>query len=252
MDLITDGIIFRQVKATGGRRMILLFTKKYGKISVGTSLSEKGKNRASLALRPFTFGSYQIYQGRNYYNLDRAETVKSFYGIGEDPDKYMSASYVLELTERVVPEEVPQPQIFQLLVTFMEELSERPKKPETLVLAYEVKLLRALGVLPAFHGCERCGAQEELTSFSIPDAGMLCRSCRKKIPPGQQDALIYDVNFGIVDIIQYFADKPLSGFRGIALEPQTAQQLQKILRDYFSYHLDVGELKSEQLLLGQY
>ncbi|MBQ1489803.1 MAG: DNA repair protein RecO, partial [Eubacterium sp.] len=129
MDLITDGIIFRQVKATGGRRMILLFTKKYGKISVGTSLSEKGKNRASLALRPFTFGSYQIYQGRNYYNLDRAETVKSFYGIGEDPDKYMSASYVLELTERVVPEEVPQPQIFQLLVTFMEELSERPKKP---------------------------------------------------------------------------------------------------------------------------
>ena len=50
----TEGFVLRQIKAAGGRRMIVVFSKKYGKISCGTSINEKGKNRSALALRPFT------------------------------------------------------------------------------------------------------------------------------------------------------------------------------------------------------
>lgn len=109
----TEGIIFRQVKATGGRRMILLFTKKYGKISAGSSLSEKGKGKTALAMRPFTYGVYELYKGREYYNLNNAEVRKSYFRIGDDLDKYMQASLVLELTEKMIPEEVPQPRAVQ-------------------------------------------------------------------------------------------------------------------------------------------
>ena len=41
----TEGIVLRQTKISGGRRMILIFTKQYGKISAGTSLNEKGKGK---------------------------------------------------------------------------------------------------------------------------------------------------------------------------------------------------------------
>ncbi len=41
----TEGIVLRQVKTSYGRRMILLFSKKYGKISAGTGLNERGKER---------------------------------------------------------------------------------------------------------------------------------------------------------------------------------------------------------------
>ena len=109
MTIETEGIIFRQTKMVQGRRMILLFTKKYGKISVGSNVGDKGRSRTALALRPFTFGNYQIYEGRNYYELDRADAVTSYYGIGEDLDRYAAAAYALELTEKVVPEGLPQP-----------------------------------------------------------------------------------------------------------------------------------------------
>ena len=122
MHIDSRGIIFRQVKTTDMRRMLLIFTEKCGKLSVGTSLPEKNQKHASLALRPFTCGNYSIYKGRNYYNLDRVETLKSFYGIGEDLDKYMAASLALELTEKIVPEEVPQPRIFALLLDFLNEM----------------------------------------------------------------------------------------------------------------------------------
>ena len=102
----TEGIVFRQIKAAGGRRMMLLFTKKYGKISAGSSLSEKGRGKAALALRPFTYGNYELYKGREYYNLNSGEVIRSFFKIGEDLDKYMEASFVLELTEKMIPEDL--------------------------------------------------------------------------------------------------------------------------------------------------
>ena len=108
MYIDSQGIVLRQIKTQESRTMLLVFTEKYGKLSVGTNLTNRGKNKSSLALKPFTFGMYHIFKGRNYYNLDRAETLQSFYGIGEDIDKYMAASYVLELTEKVIPEEIPQ------------------------------------------------------------------------------------------------------------------------------------------------
>ena len=128
-------------------------------------------------MRPFTCGNYSIYKGRNYYNLDRVETLKSFYGIGEDLDKYMAASLALELTEKIVPEEVPQPRIFVLLLDFLNEIELRKQKYTTLLLAFETKLLFALGTFPRLDSCASCGSKERPEFFSVPDGGVICRRC---------------------------------------------------------------------------
>ena len=44
----TDAIVLRQVKTVNGRRMLLLFSQKYGKISVGSNLTESGKIKTAL------------------------------------------------------------------------------------------------------------------------------------------------------------------------------------------------------------
>ena len=64
MYINSEGIILRQVKAASGRRMLLVFTKKYGKISAGSDISEKGRGKAALALRPFTYGQYEFFKNR--------------------------------------------------------------------------------------------------------------------------------------------------------------------------------------------
>ncbi len=45
--------------------MILLFTKKYGKISAGSNINEKGRTKSALAMRPFTYGTYELYKTGN-------------------------------------------------------------------------------------------------------------------------------------------------------------------------------------------
>ncbi len=258
MTLETEGIIFRQTKMVQGRRMILLFTRKYGKISVGSNVGDKGRSRTALALRPFTFGNYQIYEGRNYYELDRADAVTSYYGIGEDLDRYAAAAYALELTEKVVPEGLPQPQVFDLLISFLEELEQRKQKYETLLLAYEVKLLDVLGIFPVLDTCVRCGKTSFVpAAFSIKDGGVICGDCAGNVKSGEsnvnfasndEEALIFPVSTDIINVVKYYARNPMQKFAGIALSDGIAERLQRLIRAYMSFHFDIGELKSEELL----
>ncbi|MDO4833531.1 MAG: DNA repair protein RecO [Bacillota bacterium] len=238
----TEGIVLKETKTVYNRRMIHLFTKDYGKISAGTSLGERGKTKSALALQHFTFGRYVIHEGRNSYNIDSAEVLRSFYGIGENVDKYFNGSYVLEFTGRVLEENIPMPAVFDLLVEFFELLESREKGFGTLVLAYQTKLFGHLGVMPFLDRCSICGRPVTEPMFSIKDGGIVCRGCAR------DEALIYPVGFDIIDTFRYFISNPLKKLENIALKGETGRFMQQMIREYAAYHLDASNIKSESMV----
>ncbi len=228
--------------------MLLLFSKKYGKISAGTSLSEKGKSKSSLALRPFTYGRYELFKNRDTYHINGSEVIKSWYGIGEDVEKYMHCSYVLEFTEKLLQEEAPAPGIFSLILDFFDIMEKRTKKFSSLTLAYQIKVLQEAGSMPQAGRCVLCGKKEEPALFSVKEGGVICRKCAVKFSADQNDSLIYPVNFDIVNILRYMLDNPLKSFENLALDDEIQKRLGRIIKSYIAYHLDIGELKSESFL----
>ena len=127
MYIDTEGIVLRQTQTVNGRRMITVFTDRYGKLSCGTSVNEGGKNKTALALRPFCRGRYNIYKSRDNYSINNAEAVQSYFEIGEDVDKYLASSYVLELTDKLLPEEEVSEQFYSLLYSYLEAVRGRKK-----------------------------------------------------------------------------------------------------------------------------
>ena len=244
----TEGIVLRQVKISYNRKMILLFSKKFGKISAGTGISEKGRGRNALAIKPFTYGRYELFRSGSSSNINSAETIRSYYGIGEDVDKYMNGAYVLEFTERVLTEEVPAPGIFSLLLDFLDILEKRERGIGTLVLAYQTKVFRYAGVAPQLDRCVVCGEKKPAEKFDVRNGGIVCADCWQNIRNSRGDALIYDAGFGIVDILKYFAANSLNDLKNLALKEDTGRLLQKIIREYAAYHLDASDLKSEKLV----
>ena len=248
----TEGIVLRETKTAYNRRMLLLFTREYGVISAGTSLGERGKSKSSLALQHFTFGRYALHQGRNSINIDGAEVVRSFYGIGENVDKYFNGAYVLEFTSKVLHPGVPMPAVFDMLLEFFDLLERREKGFGTLVLAYQTKLLQSMGVPPVLDRCAVCG-EPAGQWFSIEDGGLICDSCRGKILAEEGEnsargALIYPVSFDIINALKYFNDNPLKKLENIALSEDTGKALQRIVREYAAYHLDASNIKSETMI----
>ena len=68
----TEGIVLRQIKISYGRRMVHLFTRAYGKISAGSNIADRGRSKTALAVRPFTYGRYELFKGRDSYNINSA------------------------------------------------------------------------------------------------------------------------------------------------------------------------------------
>lgn len=247
----TEGMVIRQIKATSGRRMVLLFSKAYGKISVGTSLNEKRlRSRSSLLIRPFTYGTYELFRGRNSYDLNGGEVIRSFYEMAASLDKFVEASFVLELTDKALPEELPQPGLFRLLIDFFRCLEKAaPAGIQTLVICYMVQLLDQMGIFPNLEGDPAGDAGSKKRYFSVADGCVLGEDQTKKqeesSAASQEKRLLYPISFDTIKVIRYFQKKPIDSFGKVALREEPARAIRTLLRDYMEYHLGIGPLKSE-------
>ena len=256
MIINTEGIVLRQRKIANNRRMIVIFTKQYGKLSAGTSINEKSRSKSALALRPFTYAEYDIFKGREAYSINSAQVSKSFYSIGEDIDRFMTASVFIEYLDKVLAEGEPMPKLFDLSLEFLKSISQAGKSAETLLLAYIFKTLKMLGVAPELGGCVNCGkgldafsrdAGKSLApSFSVTSGGVICEECAEQ-EKTDANALIYKPSFSIIDVFVYFDSKPLRTFERIDLKPEVSKEVRAILAEYVDRYLGADVLRQNAL-----
>ena len=237
-----EGIVLRQRKIAGNRRMITIFSKEYGKLTAGTSLNERGKGRSALALRPFTHSEYEMFKARNSCNINSAQVKQSFFSIGEDIDRYMAASKLIEYVDSILEEGEPSARLFDMTIECLRCISESDSSAKTLLYAYVVKSLRILGVMPAIGGCVNCGRRDVLLPvFSIAAGGCMCRECSKAASPVDGASgparLIYEPSFDIVQVLDFFVKTPFRQFVKLNLKPEVSFELEKIVSEYVSYYL---------------
>lgn len=245
MIINAEGIVLRQRKIAGNRRMIVLFTKQYGKLSAGTSINERGRSKAALALRPFTYAEYDIFKGREAYSINSASVIHSYYSIGEDINRFMTAASFLEYLEKVLDEGVAMPALFNLSLDYLQSVSRTKGSADTLLYAFIVKSLRMLGVMPELKCCVNCGKELgeiiEPRMFSVSSGGIICEECAQIERQGG-NSLIYNPSFSIIDVFRYFESKPLATFEKVDLKPEDAKTVKDILSNYTEHYLDVNVL----------
>ena len=129
-------------------------------------------------------------------------------------------------------------------------LENRDKGIGTLVLAYQTKVFRYTGVMPQLERCAICGEEKPAFKFSVEEGGVICRDCFQAMENLGPHALIYDIKFGILDILKYFTVNPLKKLENIALKEDAGKLLQEIIREYAAYYLDVSDLKKRKAYIN--
>ena len=76
----------------------------------------------------------------------------------------------------------------------------------------------------------------------------VCKYATYDFASNDEEALIFPVSTDIINVVKYYARNPMQKFAGIALSDDIAESLQRLIRAYMSFHFDIGELKSEELL----
>ena len=223
-----EGIVIRQTKIVGGRRMILVFTREEGKISAGTHISEKSKGGAALAIRPFAYGHYTMSEkGSGTRSITAAETLDAHYALGEDSDRFAEASFALEFTDKILPDDAGAPAIFDLLKCFLAMLSGRKKDCRLLTISYLIKIMQELGVFPD---------EVSLTEGTASRTGGL---------------LLSGLNGDILNTIVFIAGQPLERMDALTLESEKEEAVFGVIKAFAHEHLELGNIKSERMLSGE-
>jgi len=234
----TEGIVLKQVKTGDDRRIITLFTEKLGKVSAASGTTNYFKSKSLGVLHPFTYGKYTLYKGRQIYNINYGNIIKNFYKIGESIEKYAYSSYVLEFTEKILPENQPDPYLFELLIDILEIIENRKKKYIPIIRAYEIKTLRHLGIMPQLNECVRCGKNETGINFSIEEGGLLCSECCCN------NTLIFNLNHSTIEVIRYIINNPIRKLEKLSIDDKVLDLLNMLMKRYLEYHLSLNDMKS--------
>lgn len=81
-------------------------------------------------------------------------------------------------------------------------------------------------------------------SFYIEGGGAICREC------AQDNGLIYKSDSDIIEKIVFISRHSIRDMEKIYLETDSLKKMNSLIRGYTKYHLDISDLKSEQIIKG--
>jgi DNA repair protein RecO (recombination protein O) len=177
--------------------------------------------------------------------LEAARLLSPFLGLRDSARRYALASYLLELMDRMAPEDGPRPdtrRIFAFTRAAFGLIAGIDPDRRLRVLV-ELRALDALGLRPELGRCVRCGrAPGPRAGFHIADGGAICERCA---PAGAVGVL--PVHLGTLRSLETGLACEIDHLARLHLDSRALGEAEHILFRFQRYHIGM-ELRSERFL----
>ena len=175
--LKVNGFILGETPYGDTSKIIKVFTKEYGLISMMAKGAMNVKSKLRSSTLKFTYGVFNI-----YYKEDKLSTLVSVDII--NPLKKIKSdillisylSYLSELTSQVLKQTKEYDQIYEDFINTVLKLEEG-LNPVVITNILEVKLLDYLGVGLNLTSCIMSGSKKDIVTLSSEKGGLICKKC---------------------------------------------------------------------------
>lgn len=140
--LTTEGLILRRSNFGEADRVLTVLTDRFGKISITARGVRKITSRRAGNVELLNLVKLHLFKGKNY-TLTEAESIETFQGIKNNLSLSTAAFHILELVDRLIPQDQINKVVFDLTVATLRILEENPR--QIFIRGFEVKLLSLLG-----------------------------------------------------------------------------------------------------------
>ncbi len=231
-------IVIRRIDFGETDKILALFSRERGKIPAIAKGARKSKSKLSGAVELLTFGKYELSLGRNLDIVTQADVKESFAGIRKDIRKAAGATYFLELTDHLLEEREPNPELFDLLLSSLYVL-QNGANSEVLARGFEVKAMDILGYRPQAVQCVLCGETAEggMVNFSPSAGGLVCGKCGR-LP---EDTI--EVSKAAMNAIIRFLNTEPPDWKKLRFVSDVGQQLRNLMRWFIHFRIE-REVKS--------
>ena len=219
----TEGIVVGETNYSESSKILQIFTKDYGLISVMSKGSRNIKSKLRGISNKLSYANYDIsYKENGISTLIDGSCVNTLRNIITDIEKITYLSYILDLTIQVYKHSSSK-EIYPILISIIKKLDEG-NDPDVLTFIYELKLLEFLGIKPNVDECSICGNTKNILTISVSDGGYICNDCYK-------GGKIYSSN--IIKLIRMFIYVDIDNISKIDLKDETKKELELFITEYY-------------------
>lgn len=222
--------MLRSIRYGEADRVLHLYTPEHGRLSAIAKGARRARSRFGARLEPFFHVSLLLHEGRGeLYTVTGVDTVHAHARLRDSAGALDAAARACDAVARLFETDDPHPEVFALLSNQLSIL-ERGKAMEgsAHALAFRLKLLLAVGILPQLGSCATCGEREHLTGFSAAAGGVVCTSCESSAFPLGEEAYAFLV--GAVG--RPLSDPPHASERAL-------HQAERAIRETAEHHAQV-------------
>lgn len=225
-NIVLTGIVLNAMPIGDYDKRITLLTKEKGKITAFARGARRPTSQLLAAATPFSFGEFELFEGRSTYNLAKAAISNYFRGLSKDPVKTCYGFYFLEVADYYTQENNDETEFLKLLYQTLRALSSDAFDSRLVRRIYELRVLLAEGEYPNVFSCQGCGAKEDLTWFSIKRNGVVCSQCAI----GKEDLALEE---SALYTMQYILSSDLGKLYTFAVSKEVLCKLEMIMERYF-------------------
>jgi len=174
-----EGVVLRTYRLGEADRIVVLCTRRHGKVRAVAKGVRKTKSKFGSRLEPTSHVALQLYEGRELDIVTQVDSIDHFRAIRDDLDRLTRASTMLEVVDQLSQEGGINPRLYQMLIGGLRALSDH--NGPLVVPAFFWKLLALEGYRPILDGCAECGRTDDLVAFDLESGGVLCADHRRGV-----------------------------------------------------------------------
>lgn len=181
-------ICIRAVDYSETSQVVTFFARASGKVSAIAKGSKRPKSAFDGAIEILSFGEivFSNSSREKLATLTEFQQRPGFTSLAGDLLTLNCGLFAGELVSQLTNDYDPHPQLFDSFLQFLKDMRETGhEKRETLslLILFQLALLREIGLLPIFSYCANCKTRyEHRVYFSSSANGLVCRDCESSFP----------------------------------------------------------------------
>lgn len=175
-----DAVVLRTFKSGEADRVVVLWTRHFGKVRVLAKGVRKTTSRLGATLETLAYVTVDLVKTRGDFYIARHVAHKERLSTLRGSYPRISAGYaVVEAMDAIPSDGVADEAIFDLLTRVLLTLDDESFDPTLIPASFFFRLLALDGSEPVVDACVNCGRLAPLVAFDAGVGGTLCDNCRQ-------------------------------------------------------------------------
>lgn len=221
------------------RRLVIL-TREKGKISAFVRGARRPGNPQMAGSRPFSFGEFDLFEGRSSYTVSAMRIQNYFEELSLDFEAATYGCYFVEFADYYGRENIDGSEMIKLLYQSFRALMKESIPNELVRRIFELRLMAINGEYPNLFSCTRCNSKENLRYIDFWKNGLVCDSCK-------DTSGLMLLSEATVYTMQYVLTSPIEKLYTFTVKPEVLQEFSIIMDKEISMYID-RKMKSLEIL----